>query len=362
MNVPTLVVRLRSATAAFLWICAAPALHAKPDFSTSEITTANTTVIEGDVAHFKVMLRNRGDEPATAAHVRIQWPVMGHVVEITGLENPQADEQSRATTGSVSLPPGGERVLGVAVLAPRDEGGASLSLTVQVAHYHTMTEHWFHGAITIDTRPRTDGIRMGGLRIAPAGVITLLWLVATAVAVAAVAKIAAGRGGGALFSPCAGVFGIMLAVGFWLIFAAMAWRDYRVLTAWQETTATIVGRRVTVQSVSTTQRRGTGSGMESRQQDVAKPEFALRYSVDGHLMFSTGYDTGSSLRRGGGRAQLEREFREWTVGAQVPCWYGPADPADVVLKRGFGGAYLFALLPLLPFWIGWTRLRRGLRK
>jgi len=32
------------------------------------------------------------------------------------------------------------------------------------------------------------------------------------------------------------------------------------------------------------------------------------------------------------------------------------------VKRGFGGAYLFALLPLIPFWIGWWLLRRGLSK
>ena len=40
----------------------APSLEAKPDFTASEITVASQTVLEGDVAYFKLWLRNRGDE------------------------------------------------------------------------------------------------------------------------------------------------------------------------------------------------------------------------------------------------------------------------------------------------------------
>lgn len=344
-----------------LVLCCLPALHAKPDFSSSEIFTAADTVIEGDIAHFTVILRNLGDEPAPAAHVRIQWPTMGYVVEVRGVESAQSDDDARVTTASVSLPAGSERRVDVMVLASRDAGGSALSLSVQLIHFHSMAETWIHKTINIDTRKRADGLILGGLRIAPAGVITLAWLVVTALSMA-LAAIFSTRGSRSLVSSVVGVFGIMLAIGFWLIFVAMAWRDYRVLTAWRESTATIVGRRVTVQSVSSTHRRSSGSGTESRQQDVAKPEFALRYTVDGREMFSSGYDTGSSLRRGGGKAQLEKEFGEWTVGSRVPCWYDPHDPADVVLKRGFGGAYLFALLPLIPFWLGVGFLRHGLRR
>lgn len=39
-----------------------PKLEAKPDFSASEITVASKTVPEGEVAHFKLWLRNVGDE------------------------------------------------------------------------------------------------------------------------------------------------------------------------------------------------------------------------------------------------------------------------------------------------------------
>ena len=127
---------------------------------------------------------------------------------------------------------------------------------------------------------------------------------------------------------------------------------------WKETTGTIVGRRVTLETVSSQRRLNGGVASMTQRSEVAKPEFAVRYQVEGRELLSTGYDTGSSLRVGGGQAQMEKAFQEWAVGAQVPCWYDPAEPTAVVLKRGFGGAYLFGLLPLFPFWIA-QRILRG---
>lgn len=342
---------------ASLWLACVPQSEAKPDFTASEITAASSTVVEGDVAHFKVWLRNRGDEAADFAQVRIQWPVMGHLVEVAGLDDAKTDYDAREVTASISLPATGERVVDVAVLAPRDSGGATLGMTVQIIHFHTMAENWIHGSVGIDTRIRSDGVRVGGFRITTAGVMTLGWLAVTAIAIFLAGFIAGGDAGHRFFGPRAGAAGVMIAIGFWFVFAAMAWRDYRVLHDWKETSGTIIGRRVNIESATSTASRNATS--QSRDVDVAKPEFALRYKVDGRDMLSTGYDTGSSLRVGGGRAQLEKEFREWVIGAQVPCWYDPADPADVVVKRGFGGAYIFALFPLFPFWMGWAMLRRG---
>jgi hypothetical protein len=334
-----------------------PKMEAKPDFMASKITSDGKTVLEADVAHFKVWLRNRGDEAADPAQVRIQWPLMGHLVEVRGLENARTDHDAREVTASVSLPAGGERVVEVAVLAPRDSGGRMLSMTAQIIHYHTMAENWVHGSIAIDTRIRTDGVRIGGFRIAPAGLMTLVWLVTMGLAIGMAGLLKGPRHEGRFFGPHAGVTAIMIAIGFWLVFAAMAWRDYRVLREWTEATGTIIGRRIETQTVSSSQRLGSGTTSQSRTSNVSKPEFALLYKVEGREMLSTGYDTGSSLRVGGGRTQLEKEFREWNVGAQVPCWYDPRDPTDVVVKRGFGGAYLFALLPCFPFLIGWWILR-----
>ena len=359
MNQSPLHAALRFGATLALLLCSLPALHAKPDLTTSEILAESKTVIEGGVARFRLKLRNTGDEPADPTHLRIQWPTMGHLIEVTGVNDAQQDPDARVTTASIALPAGVEREVGLDVLAPREAGGAALSLTVQAIHYHTMAETWIHQTVNVDTRRRTDGLLVGGLRIAPAGIVTFIWLVVTVLAVLTV-RLATSRGSSSPIGPVAGVIGIMIAIGFWLVFAGMAWHDWRVLKDWRESTATIVGRRVVTQSVDTTLRRDNAT--QTRQQDVSKPEFALRYTVDGRTMLSTGYDTGSSLRRGGGKAQLEKEFREWTVGAQVPCWYDPHNPADVVVKRGFGGAYVFAVLPLFPFWLGWTFLRRSFSK
>jgi hypothetical protein len=46
----------------------------------------------------------------------------------------------------------------------------------------------------------------------------------------------------------------------------------------------------------------------------------------------------------------------------VPCWYNPADPLDVVVRNGFGGAYLFALFPLPIAVFGLFRVRAMLRR
>lgn len=350
--------RLSSFACLLIWILAGSSLlQAKPDFSASEITLAKEPVVEGDVAVFQLTLRNTGDSTAESVQLRVHWPLMGYLLEMRGLDQLQTDQDERVATGSLTLPKGGEHKVELAVLAPRDSGGDALSVSVQVVHFHTMVETWLHKTITVDTRPRSDGIVLGGVRITAAGLVTLAWLTATLLAMMAASVL--GGGGTSFFGPRTGVAGIMIAVGFWAIFVTMAWRDYRILSQWKETTGTIVGRRVATQTVSNSQRRSSGSGMESRSADVSKPEFALRYFVDGREMLSTGYDTGSSLRVGGGKAQLEREFRDWTVGKQVPCWYDPQEPADVVLKRGFGGAYLFSLLPLFPFWVGWRILRQS---
>lgn len=333
--------------------------EARPDFEASEITSSSSSVRAGEVAHFKVWLRNQGDEPAQAAEVTLQWPAQGYLIEVTGLEDVQVNPEAGSVQGTISLAMKGERVVDVTVLAPREGAGELLSLSARLIHYHTMAETWAHGKIEIDSRPRTDGWLLGGLRITTAGVMSLGWLAATVIVLLLAIWLPKKSAATRFFGPGAGAFAIMIALGFWLIFAAMAWHDYQVLFHWKETPGTVVGRRVTLETVSTQQRLSSGATSQTRPTDVAKPEFAVRYQVDGRERLSTGYDTGSSLRVGGGKAQLEKEFREWAIGAQVPCWYDPADPDAIVLKRGFGGAYLFALLPLFPFWMGWGLLRRG---
>lgn len=342
---------------AFGLTVALPDIEAKPDFSSSEFVPTSRSVVAGDVARFTLKLRNQGDSPAQAVEVILQSPSTGHLLDVTGLEGSRIDPDAAIFGGKASLPVNAEREVQITVLTPRDTADHLLSLTVRLVHFDSMAETWLHAKVEIDSRPRSDGLLVGGVRVTTAGLICLGWLGATLLALALAAALTPKSRSGRFFGPPAGALAIMIALGFWLVFAVMAWHDYQVLFHWKQTTGTIIGRRIAVHTVASNHRLSSGATSQTRQSDVAKPEFAVRYPVAGREWLSTGYDTGSSLRVGGGKAQLEKEFQQWTVGAQVPCWYDPADPAAIVLKRGFGGAYLFALLPLFPFWIGWRILR-----
>jgi hypothetical protein len=149
---------------------------------------------------------------------------------------------------------------------------------------------------------------------------------------------------------------LTLPLGFWFIFAGMAWRDHRSNTAWQQTECTVVGRRLIEGSVNSRERASDGRSRASTTL-VYAPELALRYVVDDRPVYSSGYDTGSRLRFGG-RARREQEMRTWTIGTIIPCWHDPADVRDVVVHRGFGGAYVFALIPLPLFLLGLSSFRR----
>lgn len=337
---------------------------AQPAFTASEILAAPASPTEADVVTFTVVLRNSGPDDAGAVAVMVEWPLMGFLVDAAGFDAPRFDHAARRIEDSVPLPRGAERRFDIRVLAPRDSAGDALTLAVRAAHYASGTEHWDRTSITVDTRLAPGGIDVGGYRVTTAGVAVLGWIVVFAVlwgAVTAMARRPSGRprearsladGIASRIGPGAAVAAVMIALGFWSIFGVMAWRDYQSLTRWPETTCTILGGRL---SARTTTRTGTRPGTDTTNYVSV---LGLRYTVDRRETFSSGYDTGSRLGIGGQGGRTE-ELSGWTVGAEVPCWYNPDDPLDVVVLRGFGGAYLFALFPIPVFLLGVGGLRRA---
>jgi hypothetical protein len=333
----------------------------QPAFSTSEILATPPSPLEAEVATFTVVLRNSGPDDAGAVAVMVEWPLMGFFVDASGFDAPQIDHIERRIEDTIALARGAERRLHIRVLAPRDSGGDGLMLAYKAAHYASMAEYYDRKMITIDTRLPPGGVDIGGYRLNPASVAVLawmmmaalLWLVVEAMARQTHRARARSRSGGigSYVSPGAAVAAVMIAVGFWMMFGAMAWRDYQSLTHWPETTCTVLGGRLSAQ---TTTRTGTRPGTDTTNY---VPVLGLRYVVDGNETFSSGYDTGSRLGIGGQGGRSE-ELDRWRVGAEVPCWYDADDPLDVVVMRGFGGAYLFALLPLPVFLLGGAGLRR----
>lgn len=365
-----------------MWI--ALPVKATPDFSRSLVRATPESPVEGSIVDFEIVLRNTGDTDADVVNLRIRWPEMGYLIESSQLKGGKRDEVARELEGYVSLPAGGEHTIRLKVLAPNDAGGHVLSVMCQADHYASGTQTVQHGMAVVDTRPRTDGIALGGTRVTLVGLLVLAWLFAGVCLFLGlkiwVARSAARMpdnrrtGSAAALKKRAGVMGIvvsiMLPLGFWLMFALMAWRDYQVLSVWTKTKGTVVGRRENIDTFDSSPALRPADGpvplRPSRADDSATtvtPEFAIRYRFGDQERYSTGYDTGTSLHIGG-RVTREQEMREWVRGAEIPVWVNPRDPQEIVVRPGFGGAYFFALLPIPVFWLGvraWQSLRASLR-
>jgi len=333
---------------------------AAPDFSKTTIAIEPASPREADLVTFVVTLRNASPDDAGAVYVTLDWPLMGFLVDGTGLDGAEIDHEARRITLSqVPLPAGGERRIALRVLAPRDSGGDTLSVALRMSHFDSQTDHYDRAMVTIDTRLADAGVPIGGVRVTRAGIVVLivlaggvlLWL-GLRLAAAPPPPAVRADGLGALLAsrvgPGSAAAAITVAIGFWVLFASMAWRDYQSLL-WPETTCTILGGRLSAQS---TTRSSTSPATGAQRDDTSYvPVLGLRYLVDGRETYSSGYDTGSRLGIGG-RGGRTAELAQWTIGGTTPCWYAPADPLDVVVQRGFGGAYLFALFPVPVFWLG----------
>jgi hypothetical protein len=360
----------RACRAALLALLLAAPAWAAPDFSKSEILVSSESPLEADIVTFTVVLRNSGADDAGSVYFSAEWPLMGFLVDSTGFDDAEVDAAARTLMLWFPLEAGGERRFVVRVLAPRDSGGDALTLAIRAAHFDSSTEHWDRKTVTVDTRVGTGGIAVGGLRVAPAGLATfavlvvgaLLWLVVSIRAGhsgetgrATAGEVTSGDVFASRVGPGSAVAAVMVAVGFWIVFGAMAWRDYRSLTSWPQTTCTILGGRLSAQGTTRASRTsGTAQGRTDETSYV--PVLGLKYVADGQETYSSGYDTGSRIGIGGQGGRTD-ELSRWVVGGTTPCWYNPADPRDVVVLNGFGAAYLFALLPIPVFLLGAVRIR-----
>lgn len=332
----------------------------------------------GEVVEFEATLSNSSDVPVEFVQLNVSGPRMGYLLDVSGLPEAKIDHDARTVEASVTVPAHSELRFQLRTLAPRDAAGNTLGMTLHAAHYASSTDLWEHATLTIDRNDPGGGLAVGRLRVTTAGVIVLGWLGAALVVWGLVAWLtrerpAARQGSGVRKrskpSPARAsrmfhgslpiTAALMVPCAFWLVFASMAWRDLRVLYHWREAPAIVLGRRV-VEKTSASHSRRSGNS-EPQTDTVSTPEFAVQYEVGGQSVISTGYDTGSSLHIGG-RVTRQDELAQWQVGTRISCWYDPDQPRDVVVRRGFGGAYVFALLPLPVFWIGMTLLRRGLRQ
>lgn len=332
------------------------------DLSQSTVSSDLETVPAGTVVAVNVVLKNSGETASEGTDVRVRFPHNGFLVRIDELPELKRDDNDREVTAVVNIPAGGESQFSFDLLASRQEAQHTLSSDIEVRNFLADARLDTAFSIKISNAPSTTGVVIGGLRFHPAAFWLLGWMVF----------------GGLFFVwlrsrlqwvrehpqsnmlpsgvPRLPAFGlvalIMIPLAFLMVGAGLAWRDLQTLTNWKETPATILDRR---EVIKTETRQDPGKRKQTST--TRTPEFALKYQAGEREMISSGFDTGTSLHIGGqvmGKATMDN----WVPGKTIPCWYDPADPAIVVVRRGFGGAYIFFLIPLPILWFGLRQLRK----
>ncbi len=335
---------------------------AEVDFSQSTVSSDLQTVPAGTVVTVNVILRNSGDTAAPGTDVRVRFPHNGFLVRIDELPQLKRDGEEREVTAVVDIPAGGEYPFSFDLLASRKEAQHTLSSDIEVRNFLADARLDTEFSIKISSAPSTAGVVIGGLRFHPAAFWLLGWMICGGLFFVWLRSrlqwLREHPKSSALPSrvrqlPALGLVAlIMIPLAFLMVAAGLAWRDLQSLTTWKEAQATILDRR---EVIRTETRKEPGKRRQSST--TRTPEFALKYQAGEHEIISSGFDTGTSLHIGGqvvGKAAME----SWVAGKTIPCWYDPADPANVVVRRGFGGAYIFFLIPLPILWFGLRQLQK----
>ena len=312
-------------------LVAASIALAAADLSGSTIATDPPAPVERDVVVYRIRLENRGDADAVPTFLRFRLPGAALFVGAGGAEATRLEEIDRVVAGSVELPAGATRDVEVRVVVPNGAAGQSLGASLQLQRFSAGIEEWIHSTVAIDARPSTSGAVVGPLRVTAAGFAVLAFLAGYVVLLV----VFRGRGARPLFA-------LVSALGFLAYFGAMAALDGRTLGEWPESECTVLDRRT------------SPIGKEGKRRELEL--LALRYAAAGETWISTGLDTGMqrlpTFEPGAGEP--------YAIGATIPCWTDPDDPARVIVRRGFGAAYLFALFPLPVLAWGWFLLRARL--
>lgn len=331
-------------------IVLAPSLAtAQPDFAQSTLTHEPARVSEGDVVTFTAAVRNGGTEGAPYAEVDIGLPLEAMFVDAEGLEAAEVDAVAKQLFVTADLAAGAERRISFRMVVPRDAGGHTLAAMLRVRYPYRSVEFVTNDSVDVETRIAEGWLTIGGVQLGSAE-LTLLAIVALYPALwFALPRRSRSHGI---------VFPIVLAVAFWTMFAALAWRDWSTLSSWREASCTVHDTRMREATASSSIAPGRSPPRSPNRQ--LKPLLALGYTAGDAAVISTGYETGSRVMIGRGRALVE-EYAGWSIGSTVPCWFDPRNPRDVVVIRGFGGAYFFALIPVPVFALGVLGLRRRRR-
>ncbi|HEU4889447.1 MAG TPA: DUF3592 domain-containing protein [Thermoanaerobaculia bacterium] len=326
-------------------ILAVLVLLAAGKFDTSTIAASRSTIHPLETIDYTITVRNTGD--SAPSYLRVANAVPTSAMFVSASPDWKFIEADRELSWMGNLPPGASKVLTLSLVTRPESSGLTLANRAAI-HYDG--SYWaVDHDLEIDTPPATGGMKLGAIRISTAGLVVFGYI-GLALVLSFVIKLVMLRKPGTLN---AGLWLIFLSIGFLLMFAHMAWRDSRMKSRFVQTNCTVVdsmARYQESQSASTTRSRNHGG--------TWSPLFAVRYPTPAGNVVSIGYASESRLQIGSPKP-TEKALASLPRGAEAPCWYDPEEPKKVVLTRSFGGAYGFAVIPLLTLVLGIALLRRG---
>jgi uncharacterized repeat protein (TIGR01451 family) len=308
-----------------------PAAAAAPDFSTSTASHEPADVIAGDVVRYTVTVANTG---GTADYARVTTTLpRGYFIRADGDCSAAKRDGDRIVWHDQSFPSGARRQCRIDLLTRHYAAGTLAPLVTEISAHPS-------GYYRVETRPELaappdrNTIRVGRFGVTRAGLVVIA-ILGIALAGSAVVMAATRSGRDRRFALGAWL-AVCMSVGFLLHFVALAYNDYRSYTAYRAASCHVLDA-----TIDRLQSRNSESGTSY----TYTPEFAVRYTVLGAETYATVTPPASSIKRhsiGPAQRQLER----FPFGSVRPCWYDPDNARMVLLMRGPGAAYLFALLPL----------------
>jgi hypothetical protein len=332
----------KSAIAFVLAIAMAAAAHAaEPDFAVSTAYEP-APAVAGDVIRYTVTITNNGGD-STYSRIVTALP-RGYFIRAQGdcSERSLNREDNRLVWHEGAYPAGAAKRCRIDLLSRRESAGTMAPLVTEIT---TPPDGYarHEGGPELSTPADPNTARIGATSV------LIAFLLATLIGGAVVTHIARRRR--ARLRPVLGAwFVIALGVGFLLFFVGLAREDIRSHRDYRETACFIFDSAI---------RAFQGSG--KHRASTYEPVVAVRYDALGVETYASAYPPASALSFGWlgfSRQTLER----FSVGSVHPCWFDPDDVRTVLLERGPGGAYLFALLPLMALAYGALMLRMSMRR
>ena len=318
-------------------------MAAAPPFEASTLEPqSQPVVVEGAAFGYDLVIRSTGE--TIGADVEIAIPPSALFLGVEGLTGVEHDLDERRVRWRGEVPAGVTHAR-VLMLAGRGAGGALATLRVTIRPWQGEATYLSHMA-EVDTRPAHAVLRFGRVGVSAAGVAVLGWLAVGALTWLVLRVV---RPESAAWAP----FAIVLPLAFLSYFAWLASEDLRILRL-PETLCTVRDRVLDARTSSsnTSPRRGP--------QTVYQPRVAVSYQAAGQVAFAQGFGTDSRLSRGSS-AEAGTPLAAMVVGATVPCAIDDREPTRVYVERGFGGGYLFALIPVPVLGLGVWGAGKGRR-